>query len=121
MSDTKLLGRWGEAEAARHLREKGFRVVAAGYRTRFGEIDLIAEDGKYIAFVEVKLRRDERFAMAREFVTPQKREKIRSTAMLWLQQHPTELQPRFDVVEVIAPEGTRTISPRIEHIDNAFE
>lgn len=62
--NTSLLGRWGESLVAEELRRRGCRVVASGYRTRFGEIDLIAEDGPYLLFVEVKLRKSDRFALA---------------------------------------------------------
>ncbi len=66
--NTRVLGKWGEAAAANHLRANGYTLLAAGYYTRFGEIDLIASGGGYLAFVEVKLRRDGRFAEPREFV-----------------------------------------------------
>ena len=61
----RLLGRWGEAVAAEDLRRKGWRLVAAGWQCRFGEIDLIAENSKYITFIEVKLRKNADFAPAR--------------------------------------------------------
>lgn len=60
----RLLGRWGEAVAAEDLRRKGWRLVAAGWQCRFGEIDLIAENSKYITFIEVKLRKNADFAPA---------------------------------------------------------
>lgn len=64
----RLLGRWGEAVAAEDLRRKGWRLVAAGWQCRFGEIDLIAENSKYITFIEVKLRKNADFAPARAAV-----------------------------------------------------
>ena len=115
-----LLGRWGESLVAEELRRRGCRVVAAGYRTRFGEIDLIAEDGPYLLFVEVKLRKSDRFAPGRAFVDRGKQERIRTTAELYLVQNPTERQPRFDVAEVYAPQGTATAKPRIVYLENAF-
>ena len=57
-----LLGRWGEGVAAEYLRRKRYTITAANYRCRFGEIDLIAENRKYLIFVEVKLRKNARFA-----------------------------------------------------------
>ena len=57
-SDAALLGRWGEKQAAGYLHQKGYRLLAAGYRCRMGEIDLIAQKGRELAFVEVKLRRN---------------------------------------------------------------
>lgn len=115
-----MLGRWGESQVAEDLRHKGCRILAANWRCRMGEIDLIASDGTYIRFVEVKLRKDDSFAQAREFVDYQKREKILVTAKLYLAGHPTALQPRFDVAEVYAPQGTETKKPRIIYIENAF-
>ena len=87
--ERRLLGRWGEALAAEELRRRGYRLVAAGWQCRFGEIDLIAENEKYISFTEVKLRRDDRIAQAREFVDRRKQERIRTTAQLYLAEHPT--------------------------------
>lgn len=118
--EARLLGRWGEALAADYLRARGYRVVAAGYRCRFGEIDLIAERGGFLVFVEVKLRKDDSFAPARAFVDRRKQARLRATAVCYLAEHPTELQPRFDVAEVYAPQGLRTAKPVIHLWENAF-
>ncbi len=120
MRDNKLLGRWGESLAAAYLREKGFAIAAANYRSRFGEIDLIAQDEAYVVFAEVKLRASSRFAEAREFVGAAKQARIRSTALLWLSQHESGRQPRFDVIEIYAPDGIHTKNPRLIHLENAF-
>ena len=120
MSTTQLLGRFGEAAVAAYLRAQGCRIVAANYRSRFGEIDLIAEDGDFLCFVEVKLRKSGRFAEAREFVTVSKQEKLRITAELYLSEHANELQPRFDVAEVYAPQGIETARPDIRYWKHAF-
>ena len=95
--------------------------MAAGWQCRFGEIDLVAENEKYISFTEVKLRRDDRIAQAREFVDRRKQERIRTTAQLYLAAHPTQLQPRFDVVEIYAPKGMQTRRPKLIVLENAFE
>ena len=118
--DRRLLGRWGESQVADWLRVKGWRIVAAGWRCRFGEIDLIAVNDKYIIFTEVKLRKSAAFAPARAFVDRGKQERVRISAQLYLQEHTTELQPRFDVAEVYAPEGTATREPEINYIEDAF-
>ena len=118
--ERRLLGRWGESLAAAWLRERGWRVVAAGWRCRFGEIDLVAESDKYIIFIEVKLRKSAAFAPARAFVDRGKQERLRTAAQLYLQEHPTDLQPRFDVAEVYAPEGMDTKRPEIFYIEDAF-
>ena len=119
--DRSLAGRWGEVQVAQWLRQHHYRLLASNWRCRFGEIDLIATDGKYICFTEVKLRKNADFAQAREFVNRSKQQRIRTTAQLYLAQHPTDLQPRFDVAEVYAPQGEQTPQPEIIYLENAFE
>lgn len=121
MGRSKLTGAWGEALAAEYLRKKRYQIVASGYRSRFGEIDLIAQNRKFLVFVEVKLRKSSDFARAMEYVDKKKQEKIRTTASLYLSENPTKLQPRFDVIEVYAPEGTATLHPEINHMEDAFQ
>lgn len=119
--ESRVLGRWGEALVAEKLRREGCTLLAAGWRCRMGEIDLIAVDGTYLRFVEVKLRRNDRFSKAMEAVDRRKQEKLRITAQLYLAEHSTELQPRFDMAEVYVPEGIRTQSPKINYIEDAFQ
>lgn len=121
MARNKLTGAWGEALAAEYLRKNRYKIVAAGYRCRFGEIDLIAENKNFLIFVEVKLRKSSDFAKAMEYVDKRKQEKLRTTAALYLSQNPTRLQPRFDVIEIYAPEGTVTARPEINHMEDAFQ
>ena len=99
--DSRLRGRWGEALAAEFLRRKGYRIIASGWRCRFGELDLVAEGGEFLCFIEVKLRGSERFGTGAEQVDRRK-------------------QPRFDVVEILAPQGMATKRPGIRQIENAF-
>ena len=121
MRTSKLAGAWGEALAAEYLRKKHYKIVAVGYHCRFGEIDLIVQDRKYLVFVEVKLRKSSDFARAMEYVDRNKQDKIRITASMYLSQNPTKLQPRFDIVEIYAPEGTETQNPQIRHMEDAFQ
>lgn len=121
MARVNLLGAWGEAQAAEYLRKKRYEIVAAGYRSRFGEIDLIVCNKKYLVFVEVKLRKSDDFAKAREYVDRRKQDKIRVTASMYLSQNPTALQPRFDVIEIYAPQGMETRKPTIYHMEDAFQ
>ena len=95
--------------------------MAAGYSCRFGEIDLIVKDRKFLVFVEVKLRKTSDFARAMEYVDRRKQDRIRLTASMYLSQNPTHLQPRFDVIEIYAPEGTATAHPEIRHMEDAFQ
>lgn len=115
-----LLGQWGEKLAARYLMKCGYQILDANWRCRFGEIDLIAKEKGYICFVEVKLRKNDRMASAAEFVDARKQKKLRITAQLYLSIHPTQEQPRFDVIEIYAPDGLQTVKPEIHHIINAF-
>jgi len=120
MGRNNLAGAWGEALAAQYLQKKRYTMVATNYRSRFGEIDLIVSDRKYLVFVEVKLRKSDKFANALEYVDNRKQERIRTTAEIYLSQNPTELQPRFDVIEIYAPQGTDTLRPKINHMEDAF-
>lgn len=121
MGRNNLAGAWGETVAAEYLRKKKYKLLAAGYRTRLGEIDLIASNRKNLIFVEVKLRKSGEFATPREFVDFHKQARLRSTAEMYLSRYPTKLQPRFDVIEIYAPQGTETKDPQIIHLEGAFE
>ncbi len=121
MGRNNINGAWGEAVAAEYLRKKRYHLVAAGYRCRFGEIDLIVCNKQYLVFVEVKLRKSDKFALAREFVDQKKQNRLRTTASVYLDQNPTNLQPRFDVIEIYAPEGADTLKPVINHLEDAFQ
>ena len=103
-----------------YLRKKGYTPVAANYRSRFGEIDLIVQDRKYLVFAEVKLRKNDHFGEAMEFVDVRKQQRLRTTASIYLAEHETALQPRFDVIEIYAPQGAQTINPTIKHWEDAF-
>jgi putative endonuclease len=114
---TRLLGDRGEREAARYLRRRGMRVVIRGYRTPWGEIDLVARDGDFLVFIEVKTRR--RGAPA-EAVTPEKQRRLTLAALRFLRRRNLlEVRCRFDVVAVIWPDDARP--PQIEHFRDAFE
>ena len=121
MGKNNLSGAWGEALAAEYLRKKRYQIVASGYRCRYGEIDLIVRNHTYLVFVEVKLRKSQNFAKAMEYVDSRKQERLRTTASMYLAEHPTALQPRFDVIEIYAPEGVATLRPEIHHMEDAFQ
>ncbi len=120
-NDKKLLGAFGEDAACRYLVRHGYKIAGRNYLCRQGEIDIIARNRKYVVFAEVKLRRDAQHGHAMEFVTPAKQHRIILAAQLWLSQNPTKLQPRFDVIEIYAPEGLATAKPEINHIEDAYQ
>lgn len=117
---TKARGDWGEARVAAYLRERGYRIVSSKYRCRFGEIDLIAHDGKTLCFIEVKLRSNLSFGLPREYVTARKREKLRTTAAYYLATHQADEYCRFDVAEVYTDSAQAPENTRVEYIENAF-
>ena len=119
--NTTLIGRWGEAEAAAYLEGKGYRILESNYRSRYGEIDLIAAKGNIVAFVEVKLRKSPDFAAAREYVDRRKQDRLRATASMYLAQNPANLRCRFDIIEIYAPDGMNTAHPEINHMEDAFQ
>jgi len=94
------LGQRGEEQALRWLREQGYKIVARNYRWRGGEIDLIARDGDYLAFIEVKTRTDEQFSLPEEALTREKQRRIIRTARRYIAEHRPELDLRFDVVAI---------------------
>ena len=104
-------GLWGEWRAARYLKKQGLRIIEKRYRTRHGEIDLIAWDGDTLVFVEVKMRAKGKIGDGAAAVNGQKRRSIRYAAQIYLQSHPVR-DVRFDVIEI-------TLSG-IRHIRHAF-
>jgi putative endonuclease len=105
-SEKALKGKRGEEEAARYLESRGFKIIARNFRTRWGEIDIVARDRSVVVFVEVKTRSDSRFAAPEESVTFTKQERMRRAASIWLaEQYPNDApQCRFDVVAVTLPQ-----------------
>lgn len=110
-------GKLWEIEAANYLRKKRYKLICANFSTRFGEIDLIVKNRKYICFVEVKQRDIGSIAPPKEFVTASKQQKIISSAKLYLSSNKTDLQPRFDVIEIYTKDNKMN---SIKHLENAF-
>jgi len=119
--ENRELGAWGEKQAEKFLRRAGYRILDRNFSCRGGELDIIAEKGSFVVFVEVKLRKNAFFAEAREFVTAAKQRRIITAAMLWLGMKDCQLQPRFDVVEIYAPDGEKSRKLDIRHIEDAFQ
>ena len=116
----KLIGRYGEQIAADFLRKKGYTILASNYSTRVGEIDLIARKGEIVAFVEVKTRSRDYISRPSEAVTAAKQRKIIKTAQFYLMRSEKELQPRFDVIEIVTASKNDFRVLEIEHIEDAF-
>lgn len=114
-------GAAGEVLAARFLRDKGYTILASNYRCRQGEIDIIAAKDGYIVFAEVKTRRSDALYAPREAVTAAKRRRLIITAGVYMARSGAQLQPRFDVIEVITAVDNPMKIEEINHIIGAFE
>ncbi|MDD2361884.1 MAG: YraN family protein [Oscillospiraceae bacterium] len=114
-------GARGEVLASRFLREKGYEIWTANFGFRFGEIDIIAVKKPYIAFVEVKTRSENSIYLPREAVTKDKQRRIIKTAMMFIKNNKIELQPRFDVIEIITRNQHPMEIEEIDHIQGAFD
>lgn len=111
-----------EQLAATFLAEKGLKLLAKNYHCRFGEIDLVMQDGKTLVFVEVKLRTSNQFGGAAASITPQKQQKMILTAQHYLQtQKMGDVACRFDAILMQSAHLTATDLQHIEWIRNAFE
>lgn len=93
-----MRGEEAEQQARDFLRQYGYEIIAERYRWRGGEIDLIARDGNFLVFIEVRSRSKELFGLPEETVNYKKQHKILLTAQHYLSRHPTDLDIRFDVV-----------------------
>ena len=112
------LGRRGEELASRFLKKLHYKILEKNFRCKFGEIDIIALQGKTLVFVEVKTRSSPEYGGPQASVTPKKREQLIKVAFFYLQKNRLfDRDARFDVVAVEFDSGEK----RIELIRNAFE
>lgn len=111
------LGKFGEDLACAELVDQGYRILERGYRTRSGELDIVAKHGDYFVFVEVKARQDDSFGDPEAAVTPRKQQKLVWMATDYLARHGLDNVPcRFDVVGI----NTQTSPPTVTIIPDAF-
>lgn len=115
---TKIIGNLGENASAKYLKKKRYRILDRNYKTKFGEIDIIAEKNDVICFIEVKTRRNKQYGEARDAVDIYKQRKIISVAEYYIMSKKYDKSCRFDVIEVYLS-GTDEVD-KIEHIENAF-
>ncbi len=115
--DKRKLGQKGEKAAVRYLKKNKYKILETNYRTKLGEIDIIARNREYIIFVEVKTRTDGQMLEPRFSVDYKKRRRILRTASCYMNQFKSNLQPRFDIAEVIVNERGEI---SINYLDNAF-
>ena len=115
------LGRQGEDKAVRFLESRGYRILERNLKFRLGELDIIAQKGNFIAFIEVKTRRTGDAGQPFEVIKQAKMRRIVSMAETWLRYKKLEddnLVFRFDIISIVWPEGE---PPEIQHLENAFD
>ncbi len=118
ISKTAWLGRKGEKQACRYLKKNGYRILRHNFRCESGEIDLIAQDGPEVVFVEVKTRRNEDYIQTEKVVNNTKQKRIRSAARYFIRRFKLQYyQPRYDIIVVIWPVHEK---PEIRHTLRAF-
>lgn len=111
MLSTNIVGRKYEAIATNFLKEKGYEILENNWTSVLGELDIIAKDGNYIVFVEVKYRTSAKFGRPIEAITPHKLMKLRQNATLYLKKKKKlNNNVRFDAIEILGDE--------IRHIQN---
>lgn len=116
--NTVEAGRSAESMAAKYLEAKGFEIIKRNYQIRGGEIDIIAMDGSFLVFIEVKMRSSEQFGRGAEAVTKKKKDFLVRTAERYIYENDKYgMNMRFDVVEITNREGKHFV----RHIKNAFE
>ncbi|GAF78384.1 unnamed protein product [marine sediment metagenome] len=112
------LGAFGERVAAAHLEAKGYRIRARNFRCREGEIDIVAEDGDCLVFVEVRTRRGDAFGTPAESVTAAKERRLLTVAKAYLQEHPDV--PANQRIDVVGVELSRGRLQAVQHIEGAI-
>lgn len=110
-------GRLGEERVCACLAERGYRIVSRNFRIKGGEIDIIAENGDYIAFVEVKTRKRGSMVSGFEAVNRRKQGLVIRAAAEYLRRNPSVLQPRFDTAQVTLDGDTA----EVDYLENAYD
>ncbi|MBL0715776.1 MAG: YraN family protein [Desulfosarcina sp.] len=118
LNTPQRFGKKAEDLAARHLKRNGYKVIVRNYRTKAGEIDIIARQGRALVFIEVKGRQSTRYGSAKAAVTRRKQHQIAKVALWYLKEtDQLDVKARFDVVAVTRKDGAIAI----EIVRNAFE
>jgi len=113
-------GVWGENTAADYLVQLGYTILERNFHARSGELDIIASIERYICFIEVRTRTEGALVSGAESIDIRKMRRIFRTACQWLMLNPSELQPRFDVIEITAAASRPLTVKNLNHITNAF-
>lgn len=125
LTPKRLIGNFGEHEAARLLRKSGYKILKRNYTALDAEIDIIARKDNITAFIEVKTRNVKglgyKEARPASSVTPEKQRKIIKAAKYYISHNPADTRLRLDVIEVYLEDSIRLKVKEIKHIENAFD
>ncbi len=114
-----IFGKRGEDIASSFLEKNNYKIIAKNYKTRLGEVDIIAKDREVFCFIEVRARRNSSFCMPEESIVSRKQTQISKAALSYIRMHQLEDRPaRFDIIAVLIQEDGGI---KINHIKNAFE
>lgn len=114
-------GAEGEKRVANYLRKKGFAIINRNFQSRYGEIDIIAENEEYILFVEVKTRKENSLVSGIEAVDAFKQRRIMLTANDHIAKTECQKQPRFDIAEVtVFEKPSGVLGYKLRYIENAW-
>lgn len=118
LNHRQKFGRESETVVVKQLKKKGYKILEQNYRTKLGEIDIIAKDKKTLVFVEVKARRSDLYGSPKWAITPKKQRQMSKVALYYLKvTKQTKAKARFDVVTLLSTKNM----PKIDIIKNAFE
>ncbi len=120
MKSNQMVGKWGERLAANYLEQRGYEILEVNYRTHYGEIDLVAQQGDVLVFVEVKSRRGTTLGMPEISVTPKKRAHLLAAIQVYFLVHP-ELHGNCRVDVIAIRRLGQDQPPEIVHFENAFD
>ncbi len=116
--NTKLVGALGEQIAGRYLRDNGYRILSANYKTNAGEIDIVAKKDDVLSIVEVKTRKEGGMLPPKAAVDLSKQENLKATAASYANRYKINLSIRYDIIEVLLDENNKCTS--VNHIIDAF-
>lgn len=120
-SISAVRGKTGEDAVCEYLEKHNYKIIKRNYRKRCGEIDIVAENDEYIAFVEVKTRKFNSMASGGEAITPTKKRRIVQTADLYLTEFGFDKQPRFDFADVVVTTDKFPEVLELQYYENDFD
>ncbi|MFP4661002.1 MAG: YraN family protein, partial [Halanaerobiales bacterium] len=116
LMNRRELGKFGEDKAVEYLKKQGYQIIERNFRYARAEIDIIASRDDFLAFVEVKLRRNLKYGLPQSAVDYRKQEKIKRAAQFYLMKNKNDKKIRFDVISIQINDS----SGRLKHFENAF-